>query len=157
MRVELILSCPHAPRPCRVFIFFFKCTCVCYLLCNTSLPAMFRNLASISARQGPSDRQSDRARESDGGQMKGGTAARGGRARESLQRGLEFPAAIRNGDRDGKRERPIHTVGFFPHLKSVYLYFSFWFLFCTCAFFFGCVKPIDSGFLKKLLRRLVRV
>lgn len=103
------------------------------------------------------DRATDRARESDGGQMKGGTAARGGRASSSLQRGLEFPAAIRNGDRDGKRERPIHTVGFFPHLKSVYLYFSLWFLFCTCAFFCVCVKPIDSVFLKKLLRRLVRV
>lgn len=119
---------------CLIY-FFLMHVCVCYLLCNTSLPAMFRNLASISARQGPSDRPSDRERESDGGQMKGGTAARGGRASASLQRGLEFPAAIRNGDRDGKRERPIHTVGFFPHLKSVYLYFSFWFLFCTCAFF----------------------
>lgn len=62
---------------------FFKCTCVCYLLCNTSLPAMFRNLASISARQGPSDRPSDRERESDGGQMKGGDgSARGESERE---------------------------------------------------------------------------
>lgn len=153
MRVELILSCPHAPRPCCVLFFFLMHVCVCYLLCNTSLPAMFRNLASISARQGPSDR----ARESDGGQMKGGRQREGGERARASRGGLEFPAAIRNGDRDGKRERPIHTVGFFPHLKSVYLYFSFWFLFCTCAFFFGCVKPIDSGFLKKLLRRLVRV
>lgn len=81
--------------------------------------------------------------------MKGGRQREGGERARASRGGLEFPAAIRNGDRDGKRERPIHTVGFFPHLKSVYLYFSLWFLFCSCAFFFCvCVKPIDSVFLK---------
>lgn len=133
MRVELILSCPHAPRPCCVFLNARVCV-ICFVT-QACLQCFETWRPSARGR----DRATDRARESDGGQMKGGTAARGGRASSSLQRGLEFPAAIRNGDRDGKRERPTHTDGFFPHLKSVYLYFSLWFLFCSCAFFFVCV------------------
>lgn len=101
MRVEATdgfrFSVVHTLHVHVVSYFFFKCTCVCYLLCNTSLPAMFRNLASISARQGPSDRQRDRARESDGGQMKGGRQREGGERARASRGGLNSPPQSETG------------------------------------------------------------
>ena len=125
-------------------LIFFKCVRVCVICFVTQAYLQCFPEFSVHWCEAETERQRERERERRGSNETG-RAVRGGKASSSLQRGLEFPAAIRNRDRDGKRERPIHTVGFFPHLKSVYLYFSFWFLFCTCAFFV-CEKPIDSVF-----------
>ena len=84
-----------------------------------------------------------------------GLAARGGESESEPPEGLEFPAAIRNRDRDGKRERLVHTIGFFHILKTVYLHYSFWFLFCTCAFF--CVCEADRFCFLKVLKCSVEV